>query len=103
MDKVSTALLVAARSVEEVLETPEPQVNFHAFGDSGLELEIRVWINEPRKQPVIRSNVNFAIDRAFRKYGIEVANPQRDLHLRSGSIRIHSGDRSDTLEVLQEQ
>lgn len=83
MDKVSTALIEAARSVEEVLQSPEPRVHFKNFGDSGLELEIRVWINNPRDHTTIRSKVNFAIDREFRKYGVEVPNPQRDLYLRS--------------------
>lgn len=88
LDKVSTALIEAARSVKEVLDSPEPRVHFRRFGDSGLDLEIRVWINEPRNHTTIRSNVYFAIDREFRKYGIEVPNPQRDLYIRSALLKI---------------
>ena len=102
--KVSEALLEAARSVDDVLETPEPRVHFSKFGDSSLDLEIRVWINEPHKHPQIRSGVNFAIDEVFRRYGIEIPFPQRDLHLRSGSVRIDAdGTRIDGLEVARDK
>jgi small-conductance mechanosensitive channel len=88
LDKVSAALLEAASHVEEVLETPPPKVHFAGFGDSSLDFEIRVWINQPHQHPQIRSNVNFQIDRLFRKYEIEIPFPQRDLHLRSSAVRL---------------
>lgn len=81
MDKVSEALLEAARSVEQVLAEPEPRVHFSAFGDSSHDLQIRVWINEPRDHSTIRSRVNFAIERSFRKYGIRTAMLQREIHI----------------------
>ncbi len=88
LDKVSEALLEAARSVKEVLSEPAPGVHFAEFGDSSLDLQIRVWINEPRDHTTIRSKVNFAIERSFRKHNIEIPFPQRDVHLRSGSFGI---------------
>jgi small-conductance mechanosensitive channel len=83
LDKVSEALLEAARSVEEVLSEPKPAVHFANFGESALNLQIRVWINEPRDHAAIRSHVNFAIDRTFRKHNITIPVPQLDLHLKS--------------------
>jgi len=83
LDQVSEALIKAARSVGDVLATPEPRVHFGAFGDYSLNLEIRVWINEPHKHPQIRSAVNFAIDHEFRERNIEIPFPQREIHLRS--------------------
>lgn len=88
LEKVSVALLEAAHSVEKVLDKPAPQVHFSNFGDSSLNLEIRVWINEPRDHTTIRSAVYFAVEEAFRKHEVEIPFPQRDLHLRSGSLRI---------------
>jgi small-conductance mechanosensitive channel len=81
LDKVSEALLEAARSVEQVLTEPEPRVHFSGFGDSSFDLQIRVWINEPRDHSTIRSRVNFAVERAFRKYGIRTAMLAREIHL----------------------
>ena len=87
LDQVSEALIEAARSVADVLPGPEPMVHFGAFGDSALNLEIRVWINEPHKHPQIRSKVNFAIDRVFRERNIEIPFPQREVHLRPAPER----------------
>lgn len=81
LDKVSEALLEAARSVEQVLSEPEPRVHFSGFGDSSMDLQIRVWINEPRDHSTIRSRVNFAVERAFRKYGVRTAMLQREIHM----------------------
>lgn len=88
LKEVSEALLEAAQSVKEVLKEPAPRVHFDEFGDSSIKLQIRLWINEPRDHALISSNVNFAIERTFRKHGIEIPFPQRDLHIRSSEIGI---------------
>ncbi|HEU4390116.1 MAG TPA: mechanosensitive ion channel domain-containing protein [Blastocatellia bacterium] len=86
IEKVSQALVEAARSVEEVLDSPPPRPHFSGFGDSALNFEIRLWIKEPHRHPQIRSKVYFQIERLFRRYNIEVPFPQVDLRLRSGSL-----------------
>ncbi len=86
LERVSLALLEAAGSVEEVLPIPESKVHFAGFGDSSLDFEVRVWINEPHKHPQIRSKINFAIERSFRQHNIAIPFPQRDVHIRSGSV-----------------
>lgn len=88
LDVVTTALIEAARSVPEVLENPAPKAHFKGFGDSSLDFEVRLWISEPHRHPQISSSVNFAIDRAFRKHGVQIPFPQRDLHLRSGTLSL---------------
>jgi potassium-dependent mechanosensitive channel len=86
------------------LKVPQSQVHFSGFGDSSLNFEIRVWINEPRNHTQIRSKVNFAIDSAFRKYNVENPFPQRDLHLRSGSIQLlNDGTGAGSLRVKVEK
>jgi small-conductance mechanosensitive channel len=55
------------------------------FGDSSLDFELRVWIRQIRQRFDVTSDLNFAIDAAFRENGIEIPFPQRDLHLRSWS------------------
>ncbi|HWO01687.1 MAG TPA: mechanosensitive ion channel domain-containing protein [Blastocatellia bacterium] len=95
LEKVSEALLQAAQSVDEVLADPAPRAHFSGFGDSSLNLEIRVWINEPHKHPQIRSSINFAIDRVFREYNIEIPFPRRDVHLHPSPMKI-SNDESST-------
>jgi potassium efflux system protein len=73
---------VAAEN-RDVLKAPEPQVLFLGFGDSSLNFELRVFSPDVARWLRIRHELHMAIDRAFRAEGIEIAFPQRDLHLRS--------------------
>ena len=81
---VTEALLKAARENTEVLERPNPEVRFIAFGDSSLNFELLAWIPSPGRQYIVQSELNFAIDAAFREAGISIPFPQRDLHLMPG-------------------
>jgi potassium efflux system protein len=63
---------------------PEPTVLFLGFGDSALSLELRFFVSDINQRLTVLSEVNFAIDAAFREAAVEIPFPQRDLHLRSG-------------------
>ena len=94
--KVKAALLEVARNHPATLSDPEPKVFFESFGDSALNLELVVWSAEMSFRPrSFRSDLNFAIDQAFRERGIELPFPQRDVHFRTGSLVVRrSGSRS---------
>lgn len=78
-------LAEAAMANPRVLADPAPTARLMAFGDSGIELELRVWIQDPEAGlGSVRSDVNLAIWRAFKTAGIVIPYPQRDLHIRSG-------------------
>ncbi|MFK8016612.1 MAG: mechanosensitive ion channel domain-containing protein [Gammaproteobacteria bacterium] len=64
---------------------PPPRALFMEFGDSSLNFELRVWIRHIEKRFRVTSDLNFAIDKAFREANIEIPFPQRDLHIRSWS------------------
>ena len=50
-------------------------------------VELVVWSRDMVQTPLrFRSDLNFAIDAAFRRHGIQVPFPQRDLHLKSGRV-----------------
>ena len=66
-----------------VAKRPEPQVLFLSFGESSLEFELRVWVSDIDQRLNVRSQIHQEIDRRFREANIEIAFPQRDLHLRS--------------------
>jgi small-conductance mechanosensitive channel len=68
-----------------VLDDPAPSTRLMRFGDNGIELELRVWIQDPQEgMGSVRSDVNVAIWRAFKAAGITIPYPQRDLHIRGG-------------------
>ncbi len=84
LDAVRGALLEVAAANPAVLPAPAPRVHFVAFGDSALELELAVWTRDVLdQQRRFRSDLNFAIDAAFRARRIQVPFPQRDVHLKS--------------------
>lgn len=88
-EKVRTILLDVARAHPGVLTDPGPSVLFHEFGDSSLNFMLRVWTKEFATVPsVLRSELYFAINRAFREHGIEIPFPQRDLHIKSGTLNV---------------
>ncbi|NQV33545.1 MAG: mechanosensitive ion channel, partial [Phycisphaeraceae bacterium] len=84
-DTAKTEKLLYKVAQDEVLalEDPAPVVIFRAFGDSSLEFELRIYFSGIDSYCVVWHQINMAIDNAFRKAGIEIAFPQRDLHLRS--------------------
>jgi len=66
-----------------VLKTPNtPQAFLLRFGDSGVELELGVWIRDPENgQLNLKSSLNRAILRAFGANGIKIPFPQREMRL----------------------
>jgi len=90
--RVEQALLEAAKNVYEVLETPAPAVRFLSFGENGLEFELRAWTTTlVQRRGKFTSELNFAIYDKFKEYEIEVPYPQRDIHIRSGTIDLDPG------------
>ena len=79
---VATLQRVADESVW-VLRDPAPQVFFTGFGDSSLSFELRVFSRGVARRFELRHRLHMNIDKAFREEGIEIAFPQRDLHVRS--------------------
>ncbi len=86
MGLVKKVLLELGSKHPKVLDNPGPKVLFKEFGDSSLNLELGIWIRVGsigRQQ--LYSDINFAIDKAFRDHGIEIPFPQRDLHVRTAA------------------
>jgi small-conductance mechanosensitive channel len=88
VDLVTKTLLRAADGVQFLLEEPKPSVQFMDFGDFDLKFRLLVWTDRPRRHISIRSEINYNIARLFREAGIEIPNPQRDINLRSGALRL---------------
>jgi small-conductance mechanosensitive channel len=83
LDHVLQALKQVANENPEVLAIPEPEVHLREFGDSSWNMRLRIWIENPKRHPYVRSAINCAIVRIFREKNIEIPFPQRDLHMRS--------------------
>jgi small-conductance mechanosensitive channel len=98
VNKVRDALIAAGREHPATLKDPAPTVFLEKFGDSSIHFELVVWSSVMGNRPrTFKSDLNFLIEKHFRAAGIEIPNPQRDLHIRSGILKVenvpaHDGD-----------
>jgi potassium efflux system protein len=74
-------LLEAAQENERVLAEPIPRVVFYNFGDNTLDLQLRCFIGNVDFRLRTISEINEAINTKFNKANINIAFPQRDIHL----------------------
>ena len=82
--KVREVLLKVAEENKNVLKRPEPIVFFDEFADSSLNFTLGVWTSTYTDKPRrLKSELYFKIFDAFKKEGIEIPFPQRDLHVKS--------------------
>lgn len=73
----------AASEVPRVLKEPASVCNLMALGASGLELELRIWIDDPQNGVSnVKSEVYLRLFEKLRAAGIEIPYDQRDLRVR---------------------
>ena len=74
----------AANNVKRVLADPQPACLLKGFGDSSVDLEIRIWIKDPMNGCAnVMNEVLLGVWDLFHEKGIQIPYPQRDLHLKS--------------------
>jgi potassium-dependent mechanosensitive channel len=83
VQKVLQILTEAGAAHPSVSKAPAPAALFMGFGDSSLDFELRIWVDDISSRLVARSAVLAEIDRRFREEGIEIPFPQRDLNIRT--------------------
>lgn len=88
-EQVRRALLEVAAAHPGVLPQPQADVLLQEFGDNSINFILRVWTRRHTTTPgVLRSDLNYAILKKFQEEHIEIPFPQRDLHIRSGTLEI---------------
>ena len=87
---VKKILLNVARENAFVLRHPPPFVRFVNFGDSSLDFQIHFWSHEFLRIEDVKSDIRFEIDQAFRKNGVTIPFPQRDVWMRGGGEKMQS-------------
>lgn len=76
-------LVKVAKENPVVLNDPEPIATFEGFGDSCLTLRLRCFLPSLDDRLKVITELHESIDREFRTQGLEIAFPQRDIHIRS--------------------
>jgi small-conductance mechanosensitive channel len=81
--EVNRLLLDVADRHGLVLDEPAPQVLFEDFGSDALVFGLYVWviINPDVSWKTIASDLRYMISKTLDEHGIEIAFPQRDIHI----------------------
>ncbi|MFL2800645.1 MAG: mechanosensitive ion channel family protein [Paracoccaceae bacterium] len=83
--RVERLLLNIGKSHEMALESPEPFVRFQRFGDSSLDFDLIIYVKDKNYMFQVRSELHYSIFELFKKEGIEIPFPQRDLNIKGNS------------------
>jgi small-conductance mechanosensitive channel len=74
-----------ARANPRALRDPEPVAQVVNLADSGVDLELGFWIDDPELGTQnVRSDVSVALLAALKARGIEIPYPQREVRLLGG-------------------
>ncbi len=86
IDLAMKLMAEAAAAESRVLKKPMPKVLIKGFGDSAIDLELRMWIRDSENGVSnVASNVYLAIWHKFKDAGVSFPYPQRDIHIISKS------------------
>jgi len=83
MDRVRETLRSAADGLDWRMKDRDPIVFLTEFGNSSVNFELSVWMNDPWAAPRARSEMHFAIWNALKRAGITISFPQMDVHFDS--------------------
>jgi small-conductance mechanosensitive channel len=67
-----------------VLDDPPPKLLFRGYGDSSIDFELRVSINQPEMTLGIKSDLYYMLWETLAEHDITIPFPQRDLNLGDG-------------------
>jgi small-conductance mechanosensitive channel len=93
LEQARDLMLEAAAATKRVLKEPQPSLRLMSFGDNAINLELRIWINDPQHGVhSVKSDLFWGIWQRFRDHGIEIPYPQRDIHLKDiPEVKIGTG------------
>jgi len=83
LDLVNSTLLHVGLESEYRYGNRTPRVLFRSFDDSGITVTLAVPIKHATERHQARSAIVMDIWRAFKRAGIEIPFPQRDVHVRT--------------------
>lgn len=96
-DQVKQLLLESLEDTVGVLNVPRPTILFSEFGPDSLNFEAHFWLHmrSLMQRWQTESEVRYKVDEKFRKAGVVIAFPQRDVHL--------AGSRPLQIEIIEDE
>ena len=84
IERAKVLLKEAAHEVEGVKLEPAPIVIVRGFGQSEVNLQLRVWILEARNRRRIADEITEKAVVKFHQAGVEIPYPKRELYIKGG-------------------
>ena len=81
INKAKDIILRVAASVEWIAKDPAPKVVVKNFGESSVDLQLRVWIHDARRRMDTISYITDQVKDAFDQEGVEIPYPKRDIYI----------------------
>jgi small-conductance mechanosensitive channel len=82
LERAMAIMVAAAQAQPRVLADPAPAVLVKDFAESGINLELGIWIADSGNGTgPLRSDINLAIWRGFKQAGISIPFPQREIRI----------------------
>lgn len=81
IDKAKAAICDVALATPWILKEPAPKVVVRNFGESSVDLQLRVWIGNARDRMNTISHITDRVKNVFDQQGIEIPYPKRDIHI----------------------
>jgi small-conductance mechanosensitive channel len=92
IEQLRRILLEVADQNSDILKQPAPDLLFIGYGDSSINFELAVWSMLTQEKPLrFKSELYYAMHKKLQEHHIDIPFPQRDLHLRSGSLILQNG------------
>jgi MscS family membrane protein len=85
IDEVRKVLLSCTAGAPYILTEPEaakPKTRFRALGDSGLEFELWVWIDEPKVRELVVDDMTTRVYKSLTAAGIEIPYSKHDIYIK---------------------
>ncbi len=77
--KAKDIILQVAKETESAADEPPPKVVVRNFGESSVDLQLRVWIHDARKRMDTIDYITDRVKESFDAAGIEIPYPKRDI------------------------
>ncbi len=82
MQLAKDIILKVADSAQWVAKQPTPKVVVRHFGESAVDLQLRVWIDDARQRMNTISYITDRVKSAFDEQGVEIPYPKRDIYIK---------------------
>ena len=81
INKAKAAILKVAEQTPWVAKDPAPKVVVRNFGESSVDLQLRVWIDNAKDRMNTISHITDHVKSVFDQEGIEIPYPKRDIYM----------------------